>query len=829
MINEKKVTVSFFYRLIKLAFKILAILLILILVVTWLFQHTLKGSVVSKLEDLTKLEIDLANFGLDYQKGGFVISTQYIVFSNPHSKQMVARIDDLNLPFFAVISLFYRDYRKSSISLEKLTLNLDSIKEISLNKFTLDYQNLFYFIDVIRVEKIILKQKSAQIFDTEPILAYYLDGKFYMTMYHQNLSENTIFSKALPEFNIKAVLDVEKLVRDRKFSLSVLADNSDIKLHIDLEKDSQNKITFMLQIPHIKAMKLIDYLPDKFINEALFHWLKKIFKEGELTDIKVSVMQEFKTDVKPKIDVRLYTKNVLFNFDDAWPNLENFNANIHSDGKKLFIHFKDAKLNVLAIDKAEIYVDDLLGNSSSISAIMQTSNRSEQLLEFLKLDALALNLTVLDTLFLSGNAKTYIQLKLPLNKNTAPDIRVMSQLKNNRLMLKNPSITIDNINGDVIYFDKKLGAKAKGIFKKKPLDLDWYYEKDSLNILATTTQTNLALFTKDLTQNKNNKPHLWQVKLLAAGIGVSATMSYQKGILSQLHIHSVKIDSNLNQKNNWQITPNIIPDMFVNAHQIHINDYLLPDLQFRLMHDDSDALLIEEGYFTNKALGISFHGKWSEKESEFYSTINHDKLSLVLKEIGISESVKGGKFKSNIHFTCSCAPWNISLNNIVGEANIHVEKGVLNEKDIGNFGRILSVLNINALKKRLKLNFSDVIAKGFEYDNINTNLKIEKGMMHIEKFKLLSSSSNIDLTGKINLLTGVLNLEATVIPSVSGSLPVLTYLLGTGAVGLAIWTADQLLFRGEKLDSVLKKVIFFDYTISGNLDNPIIQSKNLEK
>ena len=828
MTNKKKLTASTSYRLIKSILKTLAVLIILILALTWLLQSVLKNFIVSELEDLTKLKVDITNLSLDYQKGDFVISGEHIVFSQAHSQQILARIDHVYLPIFTLTSLFSKDYRKNNISLQKLTLNLDLIKKMSPKKLTLDYQNLFYFIKTVRIEKIILKQKSTQIFATKPILAHYADNKLYIDVYHQNLSENAIFSKALPAFNIKAVLDLEKLAHDRKFSLSALVDNPDIKLHLILEKDVQNKIFFVLQTSDIGAVEFIDYLPDKLINKTLFLWLKKIFKEGELTHIKVSVTQA-KTDVKPKIDVHLHTKNMLFNFDDALPYLENLNADIHSDDKDLFIHFKGAKLDTLAIDKAEIYVNDLLNSSSSISANIQTSSRAEKLLKILKWDALALDLTVLNTLFLSGDAATHIELKLPLNKNKPPEIRVISQLKNNQLILKKPSITIDNINGEVVYFNRKLSAKTTGVFKKSPLNLDWYYEKNSLNILASTTQANLMLFSKDLTQDKNDKPYLWQVRLRAAGIGASATISYKKGILPQLHIHSVKIDSNLSQKNSWQIMPNIIPDMFVNTHKVYIDDYLLPDLQFKLKMDESGALLIEEGQVINKALGISFRGKWSDKESEFYSTINHDELSLVLKEIGISESVRGGKFKGNIHFTCPCAPWRIGLNNTIGKVNIQVEKGMLNEKDIGNFGRILSALNINALKKRLKLNFSDVVTKGFEYDNIDTNLKIEKGVIHIENFKLLSSSSNIDLKGKVNLLTSALNLEARVVPLVSGSVPAITYLLGTGAVGLAIWTADQLLFKGEKLDSILEKIIFFDYTIGGNLESPIIESKHLEK
>jgi uncharacterized protein YhdP len=205
---------------------------------------------------------------------------------------------------------------------------------------------------------------------------------------------------------------------------------------------------------------------------------------------------------------------------------------------------------------------------------------------------------------------------------------------------------------------------------------------------------------------------------------------------------------------------------------------------------------------------------------------SHQNLSDFLERFGIEEPVSGGKFTTDIRLYCDCAPWEISTEKVSGFIKVDIEEGVFTNQD-PSFFRLLSMVNLDSIASRMKLDKNDIKKQGFAYDKINVKLLFGNAKARIYDFQIDSEDSEIELSGYADLINRDYNLVATVRPSIADSVPMATYLAGGGLTGLGIWAADKLLFGGEAIGKMFDDVLEFNYTITGPWSEPVIQSQTI--
>lgn len=197
-------------------------------------------------------------------------------------------------------------------------------------------------------------------------------------------------------------------------------------------------------------------------------------------------------------------------------------------------------------------------------------------------------------------------------------------------------------------------------------------------------------------------------------------------------------------------------------------------------------------------------------------------MSEFLDKLNIKGKVRGGQFEFDVRLFCNCAPWNMSSEDISGLIKVKVKEGVFTNEDL-NIGLVLSLLNIKSIAKRLELNITDLISKGFAYDTIDAQIYINNSMATIVHFELNSSSSIITLTGSSKFVEQTYHLEAKVLPAIGDAVPIATYLAGGGLAGLGVWLTDRMLFKGELINNIVDKVVEFKYKITGPWNKPVIE------
>jgi uncharacterized protein YhdP len=128
-------------------------------------------------------------------------------------------------------------------------------------------------------------------------------------------------------------------------------------------------------------------------------------------------------------------------------------------------------------------------------------------------------------------------------------------------------------------------------------------------------------------------------------------------------------------------------------------------------------------------------------------------------------------------------------------------------------------LSLHALGKRLSLDFSDLFAKGLEFDQIEGRFHISHGNAYTEPpqhLVITSPSAQILITGRTGLAARDYDQLVTVVPRVSSALPLVGAIAGGPAVGVAL-VVTQGLF-GEQVDRIIQS----QYKLTGSWDEPSI-------
>ncbi|MCG8427391.1 MAG: hypothetical protein MI754_08560, partial [Chromatiales bacterium] len=167
------------------------------------------------------------------------------------------------------------------------------------------------------------------------------------------------------------------------------------------------------------------------------------------------------------------------------------------------------------------------------------------------------------------------------------------------------------------------------------------------------------------------------------------------------------------------------------------------------------------------------------------------------------------------------APQALRLSNLNGELSLILKKGQFLNVDPG-IGRIFGLINLNALQRRLTLDFKDLLNKGFAFDRIGGHFTLENGDAHTSDFELKGPAALIEITGRTGLATEDFDQQVTVSPTVSSTLPIAGAIAGGPAVGAALFVAQKLM--GEDLD----KVTQIQYTVTGPWSDPVITSHQTE-
>ncbi len=205
------------------------------------------------------------------------------------------------------------------------------------------------------------------------------------------------------------------------------------------------------------------------------------------------------------------------------------------------------------------------------------------------------------------------------------------------------------------------------------------------------------------------------------------------------------------------------------------------------------------------------------------SALGFTELSGQLDASDFGEFLQGFQFDSGIvdssaEFSFDLrwqdSPIDFNFANLYGDVAWELSDGYLTEvSDKGS--RIFTLVSLDSLIRKLSLDFRDVFAQGFFYDEIAGTLSIEQGVANTQDTVVDGGAGEIEITGFSDLVAQELNYNVSFTPDVTGNLPALMYFMVSPPTAIAAIAVNQVLTEAKVFSNI-------NYAVKGPFDEPII-------
>jgi len=217
---------------------------------------------------------------------------------------------------------------------------------------------------------------------------------------------------------------------------------------------------------------------------------------------------------------------------------------------------------------------------------------------------------------------------------------------------------------------------------------------------------------------------------------------------------------------------------------------------------------------------LTANGQWQvendEQVTQLTAKLKTERFSDLLTDLGYSTGFDAGESSNKAALEWRGNPLQFSVGKLNGSMTIKISKGQLEDVSPGA-GRIFGLLSLQALPRRLTLDFSDLFKKGFSFDRIKGNFLIEQGDAYTTDLYLDGPAARIDVSGRAGLTTRDYDQLITVTPDLTGSLPLAGALLGGPIAGGVVFALDKLL--RPAIDDITR----YQYTVTGSWDDPKVE------
>jgi uncharacterized protein YhdP len=159
------------------------------------------------------------------------------------------------------------------------------------------------------------------------------------------------------------------------------------------------------------------------------------------------------------------------------------------------------------------------------------------------------------------------------------------------------------------------------------------------------------------------------------------------------------------------------------------------------------------------------------------------------------------------------SPLEMGAEKLYGSLSLKVGNGLVNNIDPG-VGRLIGLFSLNALGKRLALDFSDLFSEGLAFDSIEGNFTINDGDAYTSDLVMKSTAAVVDVRGRTGLATRSYDQKVVVTPNVSATLPILGTLAINPTAGVALAMTQKLIGR------LFDRIAMRTYEVTGSWDEP---------
>jgi uncharacterized protein YhdP len=179
-----------------------------------------------------------------------------------------------------------------------------------------------------------------------------------------------------------------------------------------------------------------------------------------------------------------------------------------------------------------------------------------------------------------------------------------------------------------------------------------------------------------------------------------------------------------------------------------------------------------------------------------------------LARFGFPDTLKRGSAEIQGNATWEGSPADFSFRTLAGQLEFKARDGQFLKIEPG-VGKLLGVLSLQSLPRRLSFDFRDIFNEGFAFDDISATLRIARGVVYSDNFKMRGPSAKVNMSGLANLNQESVQLRVKVIPKLSEGVAVAGALIAGPLAGVGALAAQKL------LRDPLEEAISQEYMVTG--------------
>jgi uncharacterized protein YhdP len=265
----------------------------------------------------------------------------------------------------------------------------------------------------------------------------------------------------------------------------------------------------------------------------------------------------------------------------------------------------------------------------------------------------------------------------------------------------------------------------------------------------------------------------------------------------------------------------LVPIRFV-VDSFSYGDTALGRTELMLRPVDS-TLLIDSLKLTAPSFHAEGQGQWQEGgNTRMELRLTSGDFGRMMRELGFASVITGGKVASNGQLEWPGSPMDFSLSRLTGQVHVTIDDGRMQEVKPGA-GKLLGLLSLQALPRRLILDFSDLSDKGLQFTTLEGDIRFAGGDAYTRNLHIESLPANILITGRTGLVERDFDQLITVVPNVSDTVSV------AGALAWGPQTAAVLMVLQKLFQSNIDAASMTRYQLSGSWDEPKLTRLDDEK
>lgn len=166
----------------------------------------------------------------------------------------------------------------------------------------------------------------------------------------------------------------------------------------------------------------------------------------------------------------------------------------------------------------------------------------------------------------------------------------------------------------------------------------------------------------------------------------------------------------------------------------------------------------------------------------------------LLTRLGMKDVVRKGRGKMEGQVAWQGSPFSLDYPSMTGAFKVNVESGQFLKADPG-LTRLIGVLNLQALPRRLTLDFRDVFSEGFAFDFLRGDVIIEHGIAKTNNLQMKGVNAAALMEGQADIAKETQDLKVVVIPELNAGTASLIAGVINPVIGISTFLAQLLLRR----------------------------------